>query len=468
MEAAGLTVSRQGLTYVVSRSSDPPPLLVPLDWRLTAAGVLGDSQSLRDQWRSWPAVRAITGPAGAEEALRHLEGLARPASVFQLAEALHAAEGIVLAAPDADALVRNASRVGPKLLEWYPAGQMTAWGTNYRYLVAGRAGHLLAAASAGGWGSLQRALRDGRRGLWSIGEDISTAQPAGLYLNLINHLNVIGVALNTLPVSFIFEFGISLLDEHPLDFLGVRYVHSVADVHYLSPGAARSRTGPGPGLLQQDALREWFVRRFNALADHLVRLENFRARTGEIRPLAMQQTSMTVNRILNVTAHLLASGETAARFSDVWDLVDLYGTLAGGVDKLFASAYWNSKIMPGVAALPGSLAGLFTGYARALRDEFVAEIAEGITDPRRRSSKSVRVDSAGGPQRMSHEAFLAQYMAVRRNTLHGYDLRRADQRQFLAIHDGRLPVRLPEWGRLQAVALLAGPAAFIERRFLPP
>ncbi len=65
-------------------------------------------------------------PAGAEEALRDLEGRARPASVFQLAEAPHAAEGIVLAAPDADALVRNASRGGSKLLEWYAAGQMIA------------------------------------------------------------------------------------------------------------------------------------------------------------------------------------------------------------------------------------------------------------------------------------------------------------------------------------------------------
>jgi hypothetical protein len=146
------------------------------------------------------------------------------------------------------------------------------------------------------------------------------------------------------------------------------------------PDAARSRTGPEPGLLQQDALREWFVHRFNALADHLVRLENFRTGTGEIRPLAMQQTSMTVNRILNITAHLLASGERAARFSDVWDLEDLYRTLAGGVDKLFASAHWKSKIIPGVAALPGSLADLFTRYARKLRDEFVAEVAEGITD----------------------------------------------------------------------------------------
>jgi hypothetical protein len=57
-------------------------------------------------------------------------------------------------------------------------------------------------------------------------------------------------------------------------------------------------------------------------------------------------------------------------------------------------------------------------------------------------------------------------MQVRRNTLHGYDFRRADQRQFLAIHDGRLPVRLPEWGRLMIIALLADPQKFIERRFL--
>jgi hypothetical protein len=72
----------------------------------------------------------------------------------------------VLAAPDADALVRNASRVGSKLLEWYAAGQMIARGTNHQHPVTGP---LLAAASAGGWGSLQRALRDGRRGLWSVG-----------------------------------------------------------------------------------------------------------------------------------------------------------------------------------------------------------------------------------------------------------------------------------------------------------
>jgi hypothetical protein len=60
------------------------------------------------------------------------------------------------------------------------------------------------------------------------------------------YLDVIGVALNTLPVSFIFGFGTSLPGEHPLDFLGVRHVHSAAGVQYLSPDAARSRAGPEP------------------------------------------------------------------------------------------------------------------------------------------------------------------------------------------------------------------------------
>ena len=135
--------------------------------------MLGHSKALRGQWRSWPAAQAITGPARAEEALRDLEGRARPASVFQLAEALHAAEGIVLAAPDADALVRNASRVGSKLLEWYAAGQMIARGTNHQHPVAGP---LLAAASAGGWGSLQRTLAMATVGRGFMEADISTAR----------------------------------------------------------------------------------------------------------------------------------------------------------------------------------------------------------------------------------------------------------------------------------------------------
>jgi hypothetical protein len=34
-------------------------------------------------------------------------------------------------------------------------------------------------------------------------------------------------------------------------------------------------------------------------------------------------------------------------------------------------------------------------------------------------------------------------MDVRRNTLHGYYLGRPDTQEFLAIHDGSLPLQLP-------------------------
>ena len=57
-------------------------------------------------------------------------------------------------------------------------------------------------------------------------------------------------------------------------------------------------------------------------------------------------------------------------------------------------------------------------------------------------------------------------MDVRRNTLHGYDLRRPDTQEFLAIHDGSLPLRLPEWGRLEFIALLADPGRLIDQLFL--
>jgi hypothetical protein len=146
--------------------------------------------------------------------------------------------------------------------------------------------------------------------------------------------------------QFIFELGTNLKDQHPLDFLAIHYIRSTPTSHYLTPDAARPRPGPQPGLLQQDALREWFVRRFNAVADHLIRIENFRTKSGELRPEAMQERSMHVSRILNVTAHLLAAREQATRFSGFWDLFDLYGTLMGGPNKVFAEPHWRKDILP--------------------------------------------------------------------------------------------------------------------------
>jgi hypothetical protein len=465
MRTGGLDVTRRGLKYQLDRRDDPPPCIVTLPWHMTAAGVVGTSQALRDHWRTWPVSPPVVSPATSEAAVQDFESRNVPDTMLQLAEAMYAAEGIMLSAVNANDVVRHISRIAGKLLEWYPAGQMVAWGANYNHLIAGRPFHLLAAASAGGWGAVQRALRNQHRPLWSTGEDISRSQPAGLYLNLISGFDIVGVAVNTLPIRFIFEFGTNLKEEHPLDFLGVRYVHSVQDAHYLSPDALRARSGPQPGLLQQDALREWFAERFNAMADHLIRVENFRTKTGELRPTAMRQKSMHVNRILNVTARLLASRETAARFSAFWDLFDLYGTLAGGLDKVFAEMRWRKDVLPAMNALPGDLARMFTQYATDLRTEWVAEVVAGVTDPSRRTKQAVRVGPGKG-QLLSHAAFFAKYLDVRRNTLHGYDLGREDQRNFLAIHDGRLPVRLPEWGRLELIALLANPGRLIDRLFM--
>jgi hypothetical protein len=79
--------------------------------------------------------------------------------------------------------------------------------------------------------------------------------------------------------------------------------------------------------------------------------------------------------------------------------------------------------------------------------------------------QAIRVGPGKG-QRLTHAAFFARYMDVRRNTLHGYDLGRAATQEFLEIHDGSLLLRLPEWGRLEFIALLANPARLIDQLFL--
>jgi hypothetical protein len=183
----------------------------------------------------------------AEAILRHLEVRSAPRTMLQLAEAVHAAEGTMLASADADAVARHASRIAAAFLQWYPGGQMIAWGISYQHL---------AAARSGGWGPVHRVLKDYRGALWSVGEGISIVQPAGLYLNLFNGQDIIGTAISTSPIRFIFELGTNLKDQHPLDLLAIRYIRSTLTSHYLSPDAARP----------------------NTITDHLVRLENFRTK----------------------------------------------------------------------------------------------------------------------------------------------------------------------------------------------
>jgi hypothetical protein len=68
MRAGGLGVTRRWLTFHLGRRDDPPPLLATLDWRMTAAGLVGSAEALRDHWQTWPGVAPILHPGGAEAA----------------------------------------------------------------------------------------------------------------------------------------------------------------------------------------------------------------------------------------------------------------------------------------------------------------------------------------------------------------------------------------------------------------
>ena len=186
------------------------------------------------------------------------------------------------------------------------------------------------------------------------------------------------------------------------------------------------------------------MQRFNALADHIVRPENF---ADQGRPDQAAGHAAGVNDPEPDPRHHRPLAGIGGENRDALRCVGPRRPLRNARRRRWQPVHQvvlGKKIIPGAGALPGALADLFATYASALRSEFAAQVAAGITDPRRRTGKSVRVDYAEGPQLLSHEAFLARYMAVRRNTLHGYDLSREDQRQFLAIHDGRLPVRFPD------------------------
>lgn len=177
---------------------------------------------------------------------------------------------------------------------------------------------------------------------------------------------------------------------------------------------------------------------------------------------------MTVARILKVTAHLLASEERGARLADFWDLVDLYATLHGNdIPRIFSKKYWEERVIAALGTLPGNLATLFTEYARTLYQEWLDQTIGGVTTPSRVTSTTVRVTFDAGDRQLSYDEFFSRHILMRRNTLHGYDLRDSINRAFLSIHDGSLALRLPEWGRLMLMALLADPTMIIERRFLP-
>jgi hypothetical protein len=166
----------------------------------------------------------LVDPASGPARLAAFEARTRPDSPLELALAAEQAESILNAAPDAATFVAFAIRVARHLLDWYPGGQMLAWGVNPSYVLGGRTGALLAAAEATGWGAVQRTLRAGRLGsLWGHGRDLSrTSQPASLYLNLANHLDTYGVSVKILPVVLLFEFGDPLTWSSPISWCELR------------------------------------------------------------------------------------------------------------------------------------------------------------------------------------------------------------------------------------------------------
>jgi len=154
--------------------------------------------------------------------------------------------------------------------------------------------------------------------------------------------------------------------------------------------------------------------------------------------------------------------------ADFWQLVDLYiGLQGGGIHRLFSKKYWNDTVLAALRTLPGSLATLLTDHARTLYQEWIDQTRDGVAPPSRVRAAGVAVPNSNGERILSPAAFLAEHLEERRNTLHGYDLTKPGQAALLAIHNGSLLQRLPEWGRFMLIALLAEPSRLIERRFLP-
>lgn len=268
-------------------------------------------------------------------------------------------------------------------------------------------------------------------------------------------------------MSFIFEFGEYLKNDPALDFVSMRYIHGISSTAYMSPTLPATVAIVQTGSLEQDAMRSWFVEGFNRLAGHLARWENYMTTTGELKPIVLQEVNMTVSRILNVTAHLLASGDRDSRFLDFWQLVDLCaGFGIGGIPRLFSEKFMDEVLIPACRTMPGAVGRLFEDFARSLYREWVNATVSGVVPPSLVTASGVAVPYPKDARQVAPSAFFATHVQERRDTTHGYNLNDDTQAAQLGIHDGSLPERLPEWGRLMLIGLLADPSVFIERRFL--
>jgi hypothetical protein len=283
-----------------------------------------------------------------------------------------------------------------------------------------------------------------------------------LYVNLVNSEEMPGWAFETPAATFIFEFATNVMVHPSLDFMSIRYLNSLPVLDYLPANLPEQSPIIQVGFVDQDKLRAWFLAGVNRLADHLIRWENFTTANGDLRLVPLQETNMTMARILNTTAQLLASEERGSRLMAFWDLVDLYaGLMSQDIPRLFDERHWRERVVPGFGSMPAHHAALFLAYASELYREWVEQCVEGITTPSRVFTGTVRI---GDPERpITRARYFARHMKARRNTLHGYDLRGIENLELLAIHDGSLPQRLPEWGRIMLLSVLGDPTTLLGR-----
>ena len=452
----------QSGAWRVERKREPPALWRELDWKIRRLADEGSQQNLLDHLASWPPLPGGSY-ADADAMVTELERRTKPANddPIRFAEAARYAGDALMTVP-ANSLAAIAERIARKLLDWFPSGQMLIWGKNYEYAKAGRPAHLLAAGGLIGLGGVDESLKTERGTVWTRGEEIVHTHVGSLYVNLVNSEEMPGWAFETLAATFVFEFATNVMVHPSLDFMSIRYLNSLPVLDYLPANLPEQSPIIQVGFVDQDVLRAWFLAGVNRLAEHLIRWENFTTAKGDLRLVSLQETNMTMARILNTTSQLLASEERGSRLMALWDLVDLYaGLMSQDIPRLFEERYWRQQIVPGLASMPAHHAALFARFAGDLYSEWVEQCIQGITTPSRVLTDTVRV---GNPERPIPRArYFARHMKARRNTLHGYDLRSPENLELLAIHDGSLPQRLPEWGRIMLLSLLGDPTTLLGR-----
>jgi hypothetical protein len=362
-----------------------------------------------------------------------------------------------------ESMAGYAIRIARVLLRWFPDGEMVMWAKNVNYFKDQRFVSLLATAAFLGFDAVEESLQAGLGNMWNAGEDIFSSHPGTLYLDLTD-TGTMGLAFETIPLIFLFEFG-AAIQFPPFDAVSISRLHSLPDVNYQGGPLQTHIPVIRTSRLAQEGLREWFLAGYNRLAQHLIRWENFRTLADELRPGVQQQVSMTIGRVLNATAHLFVSSAVSAQLADFWDILDLYAGMRGGDPaNLLDRRFLESKVSAAIATISGDLRDVLSAHVRSVYGTLVADCIAGITQPSRVQPDQVLIGPTGRTQPVPHPTFFARHLGIRRNTLHGYDIRNTDEfRDFLAIHDGRLPDRLPEWARYLLFVLLATPSAFLDR-----